>query len=62
MGETKFMNTYTKTRLPGLMFEYNASTSKVERQMPMNWSGVILSQIALPWSGLNLNRDQLRVF
>jgi len=55
-----FVNTYNKSRYPGLIFGFDNSKLKIGRQMTKNWCGSVLSQIKVPWTHEPLSREKMR--
>jgi len=55
-----FVNTYKKTRYPGLLFGFDSSNYKIGKQITSNWCGKVLSQIKVPWSDSVLSKDRIR--
>jgi len=60
LRDSFFINTYTKSRSPGLLFGFDTSSHKVGRQLTSNWCGGVLSQINVPWTNDMLSKDRIR--
>jgi len=57
---SKMINTYTTRRRPGLLFSYDASRSKIGRQITRNWIGEVIGLIKEPWTGRERSKDNIR--
>jgi len=60
LKQSIFSNTYTKTRYQGLLFGFDGSKFKIGKQTTKNWSGSVLSQIKVPWTNVQMNKDRIR--
>jgi len=60
LKESAFINTYKKTRSPGLVFGYDTSKRKAGRQITGNWCGGSVIQIKVPWTDETLSKDRIR--
>lgn len=60
LRDTAFQNTYTNERHVGLIYGFDASNTRIGKQITKNWCGAILSQIKVPWSTSLLNKDRIR--
>jgi len=60
LKDSFFINTYTKSRSPGLLFGFDTSSRKIGRQLTSNWCGGVLSQINVPWTNDLLSKDRIR--
>jgi len=53
-------NTYSKTRKTGFLYGYDASKSKIGKQVSRNWIGSALRFIEEPWTENQLSKDSIR--
>lgn len=60
LREKAFSNTHTISRYQGLIFVFDDSKAKIERQIMKNWCGSVSSQIKVLRTELNLSKDRIR--
>jgi len=61
LRQSAFANTYLKDRYPGLIYGFDASKTRIGKQVTRNWCGSVLSEIKVPWTNSQLSKDRLRV-